>query len=104
MRERADLLKCMGYKIYPAGKHLCFALTDSMTLMLTPSDTMVIEGSQRNSRAGLARVRRSIIRKRYKTVADVWTDMRLQPGVGVSYRSINFRWLVEGLEPTREMK
>lgn len=89
MGEHLDKLTCTGWITYPINEHLAFALSDQQIIMLTPLCSYLITNDRLNSRAGHARIRRGVLNGEYKNLADVLTDMRLSPGIGVSYRNIN---------------
>ena len=91
MVERIEKLSRNGFTIYPVSPHLAFALSRDRILMLTPTSSYIVSKNQLNSRAGHARIRRGILNNQYKCMADVLTDMRLTPGVGVSYRQLSMK-------------
>ena len=91
MGEHLNKLACIGWTTYPVNEHLAFALSDQQIIMLTPLCTYLVTNDRLNSRAGHERIRRGVLNNEYKSVSDVLTDMRLNPGVGVSYRQINVR-------------
>lgn len=91
MGEHLNKLACTGWTIYPVNGHLAFALSDQQIIMLTPLCSYLITNDRLNSRAGHARIRRGVLNNEYKSVSDVLTDMRLNPGVGVGYRQIEIR-------------
>lgn len=91
MVERIEKLSRNGFAIYPISPHLTFALSEDRILMLTPMSSYIVSNSQLNSKAGHARIRRGIINRRYESMADVLTDMKLKPGVGVAYRQFNIK-------------
>lgn len=91
MGDRIEKLSRIGFTIYPISPHLAFALSEDKILMLTPMSSYIVSKNQLNSRAGHARIRRGILNNQYKCMADVLTDMRLTPGVGVSYRQLSMK-------------
>lgn len=97
MEQRLQVLESKGIKTYRPSKHVSFAITPSRTLFITPSTTCEILAVQRNSRAGYDRLRQAIEDGEYTSLCDFITDMRLQPGVGVSYRQL-YQWEIERLQ------
>lgn len=97
MEQRLQVLESRGIKTYRPSKHISFALTPSRTFFITPSTTCEILAVQRNSRAGYDRLRQAIEAGEYTSLCDFITDMRLQPGVGVSYRQL-YKWEIERIE------
>lgn len=91
MVERVEKLSRNGFTIYPISPHLAFALSEDRILILTPMSSYIVSKNQLNSRAGHARIRRGILNNQYKSMADVLTDMRLTPGVGVAYRQFSIK-------------
>ena len=91
MVERVEKLSRNGFAIYPISPHLTFALSEDRILMLTPMSSYIVSNSQLNSKAGHARIRRGILNNQYKSMADVLTDMKLKPGVGVAYRQFSIK-------------
>lgn len=94
MEQRLQVLESKGVKTYRPSKHISFALTPSRTFFITPSTTCEILAVQRNSRAGYERLRQAIEAGEYTGLCDFITDMKLQPGVGVSYRQL-YQWEIE---------
>ena len=97
MEQRLRVLESKGIKTYRPSKHISFATTPSRTLFITPAATCEILAVQRNSRAGYERLRQSIEAGEYTSLCDFITDMKLQPGVGVSYRQL-YQWEIERLQ------
>lgn len=97
MEQRLQVLESKGIKTYRPSKHVSFAITPSRTLFITPATTCEILAVQRNSRAGYDRLRQAIEAGEYTSLCDFITDMKLQPGVGVSYRQL-YQWEIERLE------
>jgi len=91
MGERIEKLSRNGFAIYPVSPHLAFALSEDKILMLTPMSSYIVTKHQLNSKAGHARIRKGILNNKYKSMADVLTDMKLKPGVGLSYREFNMK-------------
>ena len=80
-----------GYEIYPVSNTLVFALSDTRVLILTPLLSYAVTNGQRNSNGGYIKIRRGIEQGCYRSLSDLLTDMKLKPGVGVSYRQIDIR-------------
>ena len=97
MEQRLRVLESKGIKIYRPSKHISFALTPSRTLFITPAATCELLAVQRNSQAGYDRLRQGIEAGEYTSLCDFITDMRLQPGVGVSYRQL-YNFEIERLQ------
>ena len=97
MEQQLQTLDSKGVRIYRPSKHIAFALTPSRTLFITPIATCELLAVQRNSRAGYDRLRQGIEDCEYRNLCDFITDMRLQPGVGVSYRQL-YNFEIEGIE------
>lgn len=95
MGDHLTRLECKGWIIHHVSDRLAFALNDRQILLLTPLCTYLVTNDRLNSRAGHERIRRGVLNGEYKSLADVLTDMRLTPGVGVSYRRINVRSLYD---------
>ena len=93
MVEHIRGLEGIGWTIYPVNENLVFALSDKQVVMLTPLCSYMITCNQLNSKGGHARIRRGVLNSQYKSVAEVLTDMRLTPGVGVSYKQFDVRRL-----------
>lgn len=91
MGEHLTRLECKGWTIHHVSDHLAFALNDKQILLLTPLCSYLITNDRLNSRAGHERIRRGVLNGEYKSLADVLTDMRLNPGIGVGYRQIEIR-------------
>ena len=91
MGDRIEKLSRNGFAMYPVSHYLTFALSEDKILMLTPMDSYIVTKNQLNSGAGHARIRKGILNNKYKSMADVLTDMKLKPGVGVSYRQFNIK-------------
>ena len=88
MEQRLQKLEYKGIKTYRPSNHISFALTPSRAFFITHATTCEILAVQRNSRAGYDRLRQAIEAGEYTSLCDFITDMRLQPGVGVSYREL----------------
>ena len=86
MVETLNRLSQGGYTSYPVSPHLAFALSDERLVIITNLCTYLVTNDRLNSRAGHARIRRGIENREYECIADVLTDMKLAPGVGVAYR------------------
>lgn len=97
MEQRLRVLESKGIKIYRPSKHISFALTPSRTFFITPSTTSEVLATQRNSQARYARLRQAIEAGEYTGLCDFITDMKLQPGVGVSYRQL-YQWEIEKIQ------
>ena len=97
MEQKLQVLESKGIKTYRPSKHISFALTPSRTLFITPIATCELLAAQRNSRAGYDRLRQGIELCEYTSLCDFMTDMRLQPGVGVSYRQL-YNFEIERLQ------
>ena len=93
MGEHLQKLQIIGYEIYPINQYFAFAVTEEKILMVTPLTVYLITHTQLNSKAGHARIRAGVLNREYKSIGDVLTDMRLNAGVGVSYRLIDTRTL-----------
>ena len=94
MGEHIEKLTARGWQVYPINSCLAFALSDKKIIMVTPLALYLVTNSQLNSQAGHARIRRGILSREYTSLADILTDMRLTPGVGVSYRML-YKWELE---------
>ena len=97
MEQRLMVLESKGIKTYRPSKHISFATTPSRTLFITPAATCELLAVQRNSRAGYDRLRKRIEAGEYASLCDFITDMKLKPGVGVSYRQL-YNFEIERLE------
>lgn len=86
MVETLNRLHESGYRLYPVSPHLAFALSDERVVIITNLCIYLVTNDRLNSRAGHTRIRRGIENREYKCIADVLTDMKLTPGVGVAYR------------------
>jgi len=95
MGDRLDKLTGCGWKLYQVSPYLTFALRDTRAVMLTPLCSYILDNNRLNSRAGHQRVIDGILQCRYENIADVLTDMRLTPGVGVGYRMVDIRSLYD---------
>ena len=95
MGEHLTRLECKGWIIRRVSDHLAFALNDKQILLITPFCTYLVTNDRLNSRAGHKRIRRGVLNNEYKSVSDVLTDMRLNPGIGVGYRQIEIRSLYD---------
>ena len=95
MQDSLDKLNRKGFKPYPVNNHLAFAIRENQILILTSLNCYSIARNQLNSRAGHLRVKKAIENKEYTCVSDVITDMKLTPGIGVSYRMIDIRGLYD---------
>lgn len=86
MVETLNRLNECGFTSYPVSPHLAFALSNERVVIVTNLCIYLVTNDRLNSRAGHARIRRGIENREYKCIADVLTDMKLTPGVGVAYR------------------
>jgi hypothetical protein len=93
MGEYLNKLACTGWTTYPVNENLAFALSDKQIIILTPFCSYILTNDRLNSKAGHERIRRGIQNNQYKSIADVLTDMRLSPGIGVGYRVFNIEEL-----------
>lgn len=95
MGEHLNKLTCTGWTTYPVNEHLAFALSENKVIIITPLYSYILTNDRLNSEAGHERIRRGVLNNEYKSLADVLTDMRLTPGVGVGYRQIEIRRLYD---------
>jgi len=93
MGEHLKKLQIIGYEIYPINQYFAFAVTEEKILMVTPLTVYLVTHTQLNSKAGHARIRAGVLNSEYKCLSDVLTDMRLNAGIGVSYRQLDLRTL-----------
>ena len=91
MVETLNRLHESGYTSYPVNPHLAFALSDERVVIITNLCIYLVTNDRLNSRAGHARIRRGIENREYKCIADVLTDMKLAPGLGVAYRMASLK-------------
>lgn len=93
MGEHLNKLTCTGWITYPVNEHLAFALSENKVIIITPLCSYILTSDRLNSKAGHERIRRGVLNNEYKSLADVLTDMRLSPGLGVSYRVFSIKEL-----------
>lgn len=93
MVETLSRLSQVGYTSYPVNHRLAFALSDERVVIITPLCSYILTSDRLNSKAGHERIRRGVLNNEYKSLADVLTDMRLIPGVGVGYRIFSIKEL-----------
>lgn len=94
MVETLNRLHESGFTSYPISPHLAFALSEDKVVIITNLCIYLVTNDRLNSRAGHTRIRRGIENREYKCIADVLTDMKLAPGVGVAYRMARLEELI----------
>ena len=97
MEYRVRVFEDKGIRVYRPSDTLAFALTPSRAIFITPSSTCDILYTQLNAAATYNRLRRNIEAGKYTSLYDFITDMRLKPGVGVSYRQL-YNFEIERLQ------
>lgn len=97
MQGTLQALAAKGIKIYQPSESLAFALTPSRAIFITPASTCEVMHNQLNAVPKYNKLRKRIEAGEYASLCDFITDMKLKPGVGVSYRQL-YNFEIESLQ------